>query len=159
MNKFQKNNREIEKRKKRKKKRKFIIRREKSDIFKIKKNFFSCEQTDTSTMLITFILIGKNLEAVAKGRTCEAIEKLISLQVLSLSLSLSYLLSPIFSFSFFFLSFLPLSLSPFLFSCILSFDRFLVKIRIFYAILFQNDNIFILIQRLPQPQSKLKEER
>ena len=36
---------------------------------------------DTSSMLITFILLGKNLEAVAKGRTCEALDKLISLQV------------------------------------------------------------------------------
>ena len=47
-----------------------------SDLFDI----FSHTQ-DTSTMLITFILIGKNLEAIAKGRTCEAIEKLVSLQV------------------------------------------------------------------------------
>ncbi len=61
---------------------------------------------DTSTMLITFILIGKNLEAIAKGRTCEAIEKLVSLQVSSHSISLFlylYLSLPPFTKSSFFL--------------------------------------------------------
>lgn len=36
---------------------------------------------ETSAMLITFILLGKYLEYVAKGRTSEAIKKLMSLQV------------------------------------------------------------------------------
>jgi len=35
---------------------------------------------DTSAMLITFILGGKTLEAIAKGRTSEAIQKLVGLQ-------------------------------------------------------------------------------
>ncbi len=36
---------------------------------------------ETSAMLITFISLGKYLEYVAKGRTSEAIQKLMSLQV------------------------------------------------------------------------------
>lgn len=37
---------------------------------------------DTSAMLISFILLGKYLEIVAKGKTSDAIRKLMSLQVL-----------------------------------------------------------------------------
>jgi hypothetical protein len=36
---------------------------------------------DTSAMLITFILLGKYFEIVAKGKTSDAIRKLMSLQV------------------------------------------------------------------------------
>lgn len=36
---------------------------------------------ETSSMLITFILLGKYLEYVAKGKTCDAIGKLIALKV------------------------------------------------------------------------------
>ena len=36
---------------------------------------------DTSAMLITFILLGKYLEIVAKGKTSDAIGQLISLRV------------------------------------------------------------------------------
>lgn len=36
---------------------------------------------DTSAMLITFILLGKYFEVVAKGKTSEAIRELMSLQV------------------------------------------------------------------------------
>jgi len=35
---------------------------------------------ETAAMLITFILLGKFLESYAKGKTCEAVEKLMSLQ-------------------------------------------------------------------------------
>ncbi|KAL8556863.1 hypothetical protein ACS0TY_004367 [Phlomoides rotata] len=42
-------------------------------------NFESSDFFETSSMLISFILLGKFLEVLAKGRTSEAIEKLINL--------------------------------------------------------------------------------
>ena len=33
-----------------------------------------------ATMLIMFILIGKNVEAIAKGRTCDALKKLVNMK-------------------------------------------------------------------------------
>jgi hypothetical protein len=54
---------------------------------------------DTSASLITFILLGKYLEIVAKGRTSDAIRKLMSLQVSFLFLFFYTLLSlPLLSF-------------------------------------------------------------
>ena len=52
------------------------------------------EQFETAAMLITFILLGKWLEATAKGKASKAVSQLLSMVPPTLTLTLTLTLTP-----------------------------------------------------------------